>query len=281
MIVDFDASCFDVSCFAPKKGSLMQHLSESMSTHTCGGDAADAEGCRDEKAALILKVVAVASILITGIVGVAIPLVGKNRCFLRTDSNLFFAAKAFAAGVILATGFVHMLPDASSALTDPCLPKYPWSKFPFSGFFAMIAALATLLADFVGTQYYERKQEKQVEVVQVESVDTVSESGIVPVVEVKEGSGKVFGEEEGGGIHIVGMHAHAGHHRHSHAHGQEACDGHVIEHSHGHSHSHSHGIGDVDEESGVRHVVVSQVTSGLALFLFIIAPCIDLIGNCS
>ncbi|KAK3001758.1 hypothetical protein RJ639_020861 [Escallonia herrerae] len=242
-----------------QKDSILQNFSESMATTTCGGDGADLEACRDDKLALIIKMVAIASILIAGVLGVAIPLFGKKRRFLRTDSNVFFAAKAFAAGVILATGFVHMLPDATSALTDTCLPTYPWSKFPFAGFIAMMAALATLLVDFIGTQYYEKKQETQNQTVRIDSVDVESESGIVPV-EVKERDGKVFGEEEGGAMHIVGMHAHAAHHRHNHPPGQEAC-GHVRDHSHehSHSHSHSHGFGGGDEEGSVRHIVVSQV----------------------
>ncbi|KAJ0770332.1 putative zinc/iron permease [Helianthus annuus] len=239
-------------------GSFLRNLSESMSSDSCN-DSPDLESCRDEKAALILKFVAIAAILIAGIIGVAIPLIGKKRRFLRTDTNLFFAAKAFAAGVILATGFVHMLPDATSALSNPCLPKNPWSKFPFSGFIAMMAALGTLLADFLSTQYYERKHEKQIQAVRVDSVDLASEAGIVPV--------PVAGKEEGSGIHIVGMHAHAAQHRHNHASGQEGCEGNVSErlddyshtHSHSHSHSHSHGFGDDEDESGIRHVVVSQV----------------------
>lgn len=70
-------------------------------------------------------------------------------------------AKAFAAGVILATGFVHMLASGTEAFNNPFLPEFPCSKFPFPGFFAMVAALITLLVDFMGTQYYERKQEKE------------------------------------------------------------------------------------------------------------------------
>lgn len=234
----------------------MRNLSESMSTASCN-DSPDLESCRDEKAALILKLVAIATILIAGIVGVAIPLIGKKRRFLRTDTNLFFAAKAFAAGVILATGFVHMLPDATEALSNPCLPKTPWSKFPFSGFIAMVAALGTLLADFLSTQYYERKHEKQVQAGRVDPVDLASEAGIVTVV----GKENKFGEEEGSGIHIVGMHAHAAQHRHNHASGQEGCETQVRENSDvssSHMHSHSHGFHDEDE-SGIRHVVVSQV----------------------
>jgi zinc transporter 1/2/3 len=250
--------------FGTNKDSIYKTISESMSNASCGGT--ELEKCRDETAALDLKLVAIASILIAGVVGIAIPLVGKNRRFLRTDSNIFFAAKAFAAGVILATGFVHMLPDGSSALSDPCLPEFPWSKFPFSGFFAMMASLLTLLVDFVGTQYYERKQgltRVNEEKARVGSAEAGLDSGISPVDEDKERNGKVFGEEEGGGMHIVGMHAHAAHHRHSHPHGQDACEGNVIYdphgHGHGHGHGHSHGFEDDGEDSGVRHVVVSQV----------------------
>ncbi|XP_057479415.1 zinc transporter 4, chloroplastic-like [Actinidia eriantha] len=237
--------------------SILQSLSLSMSNTNCSGGTVELEACRDESAAFVLKMVAIAAILTAGVAGVAIPLVGKSGRFLCPDSNVFFAAKAFAAGVILATGFVHMLPDAMSALTNTCLPTFPWLDFPFSGFFAMMAALATLLVDFVGTQYYERKQEKQ-RAGQLARVDSVSstDSGIV---EVKErNGGKIFGEEEGGGMHIVGIHAHAAHHRHNHPHGKDACEGNMVEHSHG-SHVHSHGLGDGDEEGGVRHVVVSQV----------------------
>lgn len=137
----------------------------------------------------------------------------------------------------------------------------------------MVASLLTLLVDFVGTQYYERKQglnRASEEQARVGSDDAVSESGIVPFAGAKEPNGpngKVFGEEEGGGMHIVGMHAHAAHHRHNHPHGQDACDGHKHGqghghgHSHGHGHGHGHGFSEGDEESGVRHVVVSQVSA--------------------
>lgn len=237
---------------------MLRTISQSMATTSCGGT--DLETCRDESGALTLKFVAIAAILVAGVSGVAIPLVGKKRRFLRTDGNLFFAAKAFAAGVILATGFVHMLPDGSTALSDSCLPKNPWSKFPFSGFFAMVSALATLVVDFVGTQYYERKQERtQVSEARVGPSDS---DGIVPFIEAKDPNGKVFGEEEGGGMHIVGMHAHAAHHRHNHPQGEESCDGRRGGHDHSHGHGHSHGFGLEDgdeEEDGIRHVVVSQV----------------------
>ncbi|KAI3505794.1 hypothetical protein L1887_28057 [Cichorium endivia] len=229
-------------------GSLLRMFSDAMPTTSCS-DSPELEPCRDDKAALTLKFIAIAAILLSGIIGIAIPLFGKHRRFLKTDSNLFFATKAFAAGVILATGFVHMLPEATEALTNPCLPETPWSQFPFSGFIAMVASLATLLVDFLSTQYYESKQSKRiVDVEDDNSVNSASES-LIPVV-VNE---KVFGEE-GGGIHIVGMHAHAAHHSQSHDQSSAFSERRLD------MHSHSHGLGGDDEiEQGVRHVVVSQV----------------------
>ncbi|CAK8569848.1 unnamed protein product [Lathyrus sativus] len=214
----------------------------------------ESELCRDESTALILKFVAMASILVAGFSGIAIPLLGNRRGLLRGDGEILPAAKAFAAGVILATGFVHMLKDAWEALNHSCLTSYSrvWSKFPFAGFFAMVAALFTLLVDFVGTQYYERKQGGGVAAEHGEVVGGVDEleeellgSGIV---EVKEES-----SSGGGGMHIVGMHAHASHHRHSH---QNHHDDDELQHGHGHSRS----FGENDEvEGSIRHVVVSQV----------------------
>ncbi|RLM99616.1 zinc transporter 9-like [Panicum miliaceum] len=63
---------------------------------------------------------------------------------------------AFAAGVILATAFVHILPDAFEKLGSPCLADGPWHKFPFTGLIAMLAAIATLVVDTIATGYFQR-----------------------------------------------------------------------------------------------------------------------------
>ncbi|KAK9065564.1 hypothetical protein SSX86_014965 [Deinandra increscens subsp. villosa] len=227
-------------------GFIFRNFSESMSATSCS-DSPELGPCRDETTAHILKFAAIAAILVSGILGITIPLLSKNWGYFKTNSNLFFTTKAFGAGVILATGFVHMLPEATEALTNTCLPETPWAKFPFSGFIAMMAALTTLLVDFISTQYYESKQMNQSQDVGTDDLaESDSESLIVPLV--VNDQNEVFREETGGGIHIVGMHAHAAHHSHGH---KEAAE---------HSEGHSHGFSDDDEdEGGVRHVVVSQV----------------------
>ncbi|CAD6339193.1 unnamed protein product [Miscanthus lutarioriparius] len=251
---------------------LQQIAAASVSTASCGASnsGADDAECRDEAAALGLKMVAVAAILVAGATGVAIPLVGR-RCRGRGGASSSFSSspsaggafvlvKAFAAGVILATGFVHMLHDADEALTDPCLPAAPWRRFPFPGFVAMLAALGTLVFDFVGTHMYESKQHSA----DAGNASANASGHDVTVALLEDGAlvGSVasgigrdgslmgsVGSGIGGGhkdpMHIVGMRAHAAAHRHSYAHGIGPCDD-------GHN-------GHDEEPSQARHVVVSQI----------------------
>lgn len=251
-----------------------------MTNSSC--EFSESELCRDESTAFILKFVAMASILVAGFTGIAIPLFGKRRRLFHPDGEFLPAAKAFAAGVILATGFVHMLNDAWEALNHPCLKSHShvWSKFPFTGFFAMMSALFTLLVDFVATQYYEGRHR-------------VTRGGTEHKVNQLEGGDDDLEEELLGsgivdGMHIVGMHAHASHHTHSHP----RQDNDQIQHGH-HEHAHSQSHDDDDVEGSVRHVVVSQVTltyfplfshfplrARNVTFLFIILPLITLPTFC-
>ncbi|KAJ0427900.1 putative zinc/iron permease [Helianthus annuus] len=235
MITGLKSSGFDTD-------SVSRKLFVSMSTSGCSVSP-ELEACWDEKIAFILKFVAIACILLAGFIGVAVPLVGKSWRILRSDSGFFSATKAFAAGVILSTGFVHILPDATSALSDPCLPNFPWSSFPFSGFIAMMAALFTLLADFITTQYYEGKQEKQIETAGIEVGDL--DPAVVPLVAKEDGL-------EENGIHNVVMDGGDVHRTHIRENGQT--------HEHLESHSHKHAFEDDDDtDSVVRYAVASQV----------------------
>lgn len=104
------------------------------------------------------KLGAIAAILVASALGVSLPIIGKKVPALHPESNLFFLVKSFAAGVILSTGFIHILPDAFDDLSNPCLTKsHPWSKYPaFPGLFAMIGALGSLMIDAFATGYYRR-----------------------------------------------------------------------------------------------------------------------------
>ncbi|KAL5231090.1 hypothetical protein ABZP36_029866 [Zizania latifolia] len=212
-------------------------MAASLSATSCADEVAKAEGegCRDDAAALRLKFVAMATILVAGVVGVGLPLVGRKRRALRTDSAAFVAAKAFAAGVILATGFVHMLHDAQHALSSPCLPAVPWRRFPFPGFVAMAAALATLVLDFLATRFYEHKHRAETARVKAAAAATLAASSTsdddITVVTVAEDEHKEP---------LLQAHSHS----HHHGHGQELVQT-------------ENGEGDVPAH--VRSVVVSQI----------------------
>ena len=202
-------------------------------------EKAEGAACRDDAAALRLKWIAMAAILVAGVIGVGLPLAGRKRRAVQTGSAVFVTAKAFAAGVILATGFVHMLHDSEHALSNPCLPAAPWRRFPFPGFVAMLAALATLVLDVLVTRFYEGKHRAEVARVKADaaaalaaSTSTSASEEDITVVTVVEDEHKAP---------LLQAHSHS-HHAHSHGHElmqPEGRDGEVSEH--------------------VRSVVVSQV----------------------
>jgi zinc transporter 1/2/3 len=190
----------------------------SMSSSDCGPSRADS--CYDKVAATHLKAAAIAVILCTSALGVSIPSLCRRIKFLRVDGNPFFIGKAFAAGVILATGFVHMLPDAQSTLGSPCLPSKPWAKFPWAGFIAMTAALCTLVMDFAATEFYLHRH------------------GLKHGAEKAGDSDDKTGDIENDNAGHVHPHSHVGH---------------------VHPHSHEHEDDDDSAFSNVRRIVVAQV----------------------
>ncbi|KAK7275077.1 hypothetical protein RIF29_16184 [Crotalaria pallida] len=114
-------------------------------------------GCHDKSLALKYKLGAIASILVTSMIGVCLPIFSRAVPALHPDRNMFSIVKAFASGVILATGYMHVMPDSYEDLTSPCLPDHPWQKFPFTAFIAMLSAIFTLMVDSFCIHYFKKK----------------------------------------------------------------------------------------------------------------------------
>ncbi|KAI3818649.1 hypothetical protein L1987_12464 [Smallanthus sonchifolius] len=110
----------------------------------------------DKSKALKYKLIAIASILTSGGIGISLPFAGKIFPPLRPEKDGFFVVKTFTAGVILATGFIHILPQAFSRLTSPCLEGYGWVDFPLTGLVAMVATIVTLLFETSAAAYQVR-----------------------------------------------------------------------------------------------------------------------------
>ncbi|PKU71086.1 Zinc transporter 3 [Dendrobium catenatum] len=115
--------------------------------------------CVDPTTATLLKLAAAVLIFASSSAGVAIPLVLRRR---RSGGVFlgFAMAKAFVAGVILATALVHMLPEAWKSLA--LASGWIWSKFPVAGFVAMMAALGTVLIECLRMKGKEKGKEKLV-----------------------------------------------------------------------------------------------------------------------
>ncbi|GKE63461.1 zinc transporter 5-like protein [Tanacetum coccineum] len=132
-----------------------------ITTHVLSECTCEREEDEGEKSeTLKYKLIALASILVAGGIGVCLPFIGKIVPSLSPEKDGFFVIKAFAAGVILATGFIHILPDAFDNLTSPCLKDHPWADFPFPGFLAMVATILTLMFETSSAAYQLRSQSK-------------------------------------------------------------------------------------------------------------------------
>ncbi|XP_022969462.1 zinc transporter 1-like isoform X2 [Cucurbita maxima] len=165
---------------------------------TCDSDAATAAAAEHNAAqeAIKYKLGSIASVLAAGAAGVSLPLVGKRIPSLRPEKDIFFMIKAFAAGVILGTGFVHILPDAFQDLTSPCIGQNPWANFPVAGFIAMASSIGTLMVDTFATTFYHRRHFSKPKQVLADQETA---------------------EEHAGHVHV---HTHA---THGHAHGSTAA----------------------------------------------------------
>lgn len=136
-----------ISIFTPQSFSQGDSSCDSQTHNTCN----------NKSTALTLKIIAIVSILVTSMIGVCLPLITRSISALSPDRNLFVIVKAFAAGIILGTGFMHVLPDSFEMLSSNCLKENPWHKFPFTGFVAMLSAIVTLAIDSMATSLYSKK----------------------------------------------------------------------------------------------------------------------------
>ncbi|XP_023545036.1 probable zinc transporter 8 [Cucurbita pepo subsp. pepo] len=137
--------------------------SESIPTPNSQCQTQLQQGCHDRHKSLKLKLIAIATILVASMIGVCLPLFSRAVPLLQPEGSPFAIVKAFASGVILATGYMHVLPDSFNCLTSPCLPENPWRKFPFTTFIAMISAVMTLMLDsFSMSRYKKELMEAQV-----------------------------------------------------------------------------------------------------------------------
>ncbi|KAI8083368.1 Zinc/iron permease [Gilbertella persicaria] len=114
-----------------------------------------------------LRVGSIFIILATSAVGTYVPiLLHRISPYKKGDIRdwLLTVGKFFGTGVILATAFVHMLPDALENFESPCLTDGWLSYGAFAGVFCMIASFALQLLEISSVAHVNRlhrlKQER-------------------------------------------------------------------------------------------------------------------------
>lgn len=140
-----------VSALSPSPADVHDHDHESCL-------AEDESDCFDPQLAQTLRIAAVFIVLVCSAIGVWLPYVMGNFSWVHRESNVFLILKAFGAGVILATGFIHMFPDASEQFENPCLG---WPEYPYASLFALVTIIFVLFLEHVVSMAYERRMMRQ------------------------------------------------------------------------------------------------------------------------
>lgn len=95
-------------------------------------------------------------LLAVSALGSFFPLVAKECPWIKLPGWIFFITRYVGSGVIVATGFIHLLAESSLALTDPCLGgvfvEYPWAEG-----IALMGVFLMFLLDIVAHKKIEQK----------------------------------------------------------------------------------------------------------------------------
>ncbi|KAK9714693.1 hypothetical protein RND81_06G112800 [Saponaria officinalis] len=122
-----------------------------------GCETSASHGCYDKEKSLKLKIIAIFTILVASVIGIGLPLFSTAFPALHPDQTPALVVKTLASGVILSTGFMHVLPDSWENLTSECLPENPWRVFPMTTLIAMFTTVLTMMMDTIATAYFKQQ----------------------------------------------------------------------------------------------------------------------------
>jgi solute carrier family 39 (zinc transporter), member 1/2/3 len=106
-----------------------------------------------------LQIASIFILFAASAIGVALPLLPKYSKTLSVNPYLIVLGKCAGAGVMLACALVHMILPSNEALTSECVPSFFNSSYPaFSFFFALLAALASHLVEFLVESFISGKE---------------------------------------------------------------------------------------------------------------------------
>lgn len=98
-----------------------------------------------------LRISSIFVVFIASFIGVMTPLVASKVKRFRIPHGIYFFAKYFGSGVIVATAFIHLLYEAHMNLSSPCLSP-AFQAFPYAFGIALIGIFGTFLIELI-TRY--------------------------------------------------------------------------------------------------------------------------------
>ncbi|KAI8336470.1 Zinc/iron permease [Blakeslea trispora] len=124
-----------------------------------------------EDYSLGLRVGSIFIILGTSAVGTYLPiLLHRIKSYKSGDIRdwILTVGKFFGTGVILATAFVHMLPESIEKFESPCLTDGWLSYGSFAGVFCMLASFALQLLEIISVAHFNKLQKLEQQCIDAE-----------------------------------------------------------------------------------------------------------------
>lgn len=120
---------------------------------------------------LSARISAVFVILAVSALGVCFPLVVLKCPYIKLPKQCFFITRYFGSGVIVATGFIHLLAEAGNALLDDCLggvfDEYPWAEG-----IALMGVFFMFFLDIVAHKRLEDRKKRKIKRLEALKIQT-------------------------------------------------------------------------------------------------------------
>ncbi|KAF8983754.1 high-affinity Zn(2+) transporter zrt1 [Entomortierella lignicola] len=119
-----------------------------------------------------LHIASIFIILAASTFGVFMPVIASKVRVLRISDRILMLGKHFGTGIILATAFIHMMPNAMYNLSSPCLgTEFSQNYTAFGGLFILFSSLFMHWIEFVAVEHNERRMREAAANQGIESID--------------------------------------------------------------------------------------------------------------
>lgn len=101
-----------------------------------------------------VRISAIFVILIAGTFGAVFPILASKYSFVKMPDSVFFVAKYFGSGVIIATALIHLLEPANDSLSEECLGE-GWQEYPYAYGICLFVLFVTFFVELASLRYLD------------------------------------------------------------------------------------------------------------------------------